>query len=150
MSSSTGPRNITSDPHPCSLWKKGLLDGVPKALPALLQADEIVERVGRVQFQPLAQMASPDRIRDQIDRFTSEAEKAPEAVLGELLLALASLAHEKGLDPESALRGTLTRFREQFGAMEGQALAGGQPLVDLSSDEINALWQSLGRRKDMV
>ena len=120
--------------------KKGLLDGVPRALPALLQAEEIVERVGRVKFDRLAELGSEDVIRSTgLKALEADEAQLPEQ-LGELLLAITSYAHQKGIGAEDALRAAINRFRRQFDTMEAEALAAGEQLVDLSDEEKDQLW----------
>ena len=120
--------------------KKGLLDGVPRALPALLQAEEIVERVGRVKFDHLTELGNESAIRAMLgEAFEDNETELPEK-LGELLFAITSFAHQKGIDTEAALREALTRFRKQFDTMEAAALAGGVSLVDLTAGEKAQLW----------
>jgi tetrapyrrole methylase family protein/MazG family protein len=120
--------------------KKGLLDGVPVALPALLQAEEVIERVGRVAFDTLAQMGDPEFIRERLSALIEAEDSQKEELLGELLLGVASLAHSMDLDVENALRESLSRFRVRFGAMEAKTLASGKTLVNLSAEEKANLW----------
>jgi tetrapyrrole methylase family protein/MazG family protein len=128
--------------------KKGLLDGVPKALPALLQADEIVERVGRVRFDRLEKMGTVESIGATLDELnTAEADRQT-ALLGKLLLAAVSLAHTLEIEPESALREALNRFRQRFGTMEASTLADDRPLVDLSKADVDRLWEETNGQED--
>lgn len=120
--------------------KKGLLDGVPKALPALLQAEEVIERVGRVEFDLLAEKGEPGRIRKILSNLEENKNADQAGLFGELLLAVTSLAHQAGVDAESALREALTQFRSRFGAMEAEVLASGDQLVEMSDEEKNRLW----------
>jgi len=122
--------------------KKGLLDGVPRALPALLQAEEIIERVGRVAFDKLEKMGAPASIHDRIKSIMIDEEHQRAEVFGELLLALTSLAHSMGIRAESALREALVRFRARFGAMEAKALAKGEALIEISQEEKAELWNT--------
>jgi tetrapyrrole methylase family protein / MazG family protein len=120
--------------------KKGLLDGIPLALPALSQAEEIVERVGRVNFKPLEKMGDTGFIQ-KILRSIERAEGAPPLDLfGELLFAIVSLAHAAGVDAESALRQELSRFRNRFSAVEAGAEASGEYLANLGENEQADLW----------
>lgn len=121
--------------------KKGLLDGVPKALPALLQAEEVIERVGRVDFKWLAEKGKPERIRNVLNHLEASENEEKVGLFGELLLAISSLAHQTGVDAESALREVLAQFRQDFGVMENEALASGERLVELSDEEKTQLWQ---------
>lgn len=120
--------------------KKGLLDGVPHALPALLQAEEIIERVGRVAFEQLERMGDLDSIHERFKSILIDEEHQHTQAFGELLLALTSLAHSMEISAESALRGALVRFRARFGEMEARALAEGKALIELSSVEQTELW----------
>ena len=126
--------------------KKGLLDGVPRALPALLQAEEIVERVGRVKFERLAALGAEESIRSLLTGLLQADEAGFSQALGQLLFGLASLAHQRDVESEAALREAINRFRVQFDTMEAESLAAGQSLVDLSTEEKAQLWDQAGKQ----
>jgi len=128
--------------------KNGLLDGVPAALPALSQAEQIIERVGRVGFPYLALLGEPGTIREMLAAFERDNEADKMNTLGELLLGVTVLAHQADIDAESALREALTRFRNRFGIMEAQALSAGQTLMDLPADQKMRLWEAAGNESD--
>ncbi len=123
--------------------KKGILDGVPRALPALLQAEEIVERVGRVKFNFLEKMGDLSEIRKRLAEL--ESGEFSNELFGELLLEIVSFTHSKGVGAESALREALTRFRTQFDKMEADVIASGRKLVSLSDAEKTQLWAEAGK-----
>ncbi|MFT3895098.1 MAG: nucleoside triphosphate pyrophosphohydrolase [Anaerolineales bacterium] len=120
---------------------KGLLDGVPVALPALEQAQEYQDRAARVGFDWPEIEGVLDKITEEIAEVknaTNEQELADE--LGDLLFALANLARWKKVDSESALRGTNTKFKKRFAYVEQGAKRQGRSLSDLSLEEMDALW----------
>ncbi len=123
--------------------KKGILDGVPQALPALLQAEEIVERAGRVKFDRLEKLGDLAEIRASLMRI--ENGDLSDETLGQLLLGIVSFAHGKGIGAENALREALTRFRTQFDKMEGDVIASGKTLVTLSDEDKAQLWLQAGK-----
>jgi tetrapyrrole methylase family protein/MazG family protein len=98
---------------------KGLLDGVPLALPALVQAQEYQERANRVGFH------LPE-LEDIYSRITVELEALRKCnnngarleKLGDLVFAITSLACYYQVDIESALREANTRFRARFARIE--------------------------------
>lgn len=120
--------------------KNGLLAGVPAALPALSQAEQILERLGRVgSFYP-STVGEPAAIRSKLEAFERAEGGAKQAALGDFLLAVAGMAHTAGLDAETALREALRGLRARFGAIEAEALAAGEGLMDLSAGELAQRW----------
>lgn len=120
--------------------KKGLLDGIPQALPALSQAEEIIERVSRVEFKQLEKMGDIDRIKAIIYSVNPEDGSLSAEKLGQVLMMIASLAHQFSIDAESALREALSRFRAQFSTMETLASASGVVLADIDGEAQMRLW----------
>jgi tetrapyrrole methylase family protein/MazG family protein len=119
----------------------GLLDGVPRALPALSQAQELQDRAARVGFDWPSVDGVLDKVREEIGeigRAASGAEAAAE--LGDLLFVLVNLARWKEADAESLLRQASEKFRRRFHYIEERSGRDGRRLTDLSSDQMNALW----------
>jgi tetrapyrrole methylase family protein/MazG family protein len=122
--------------------EKGLLDGVPVALPALSQAQEYQDRAARVGFDWPEIEGALEKIAEEIEevrRATNEEELTSE--LGDLLFALVNLARWKKVDAESTLRGTNMKFRKRFGYVEQGAKRQGRNLSELTLDEMESLWQ---------
>jgi MazG family protein len=124
---------------------KGALEGVPRALPALLRAARVGEKASAVGYDwPDAggARAKVDEELAELDEAVASGDKAAmERELGDVLFALASLARKESLDPEAALRGTLDRFSARFSFAEAQARADGRGLRERSEAELDALWQ---------
>jgi tetrapyrrole methylase family protein/MazG family protein len=121
--------------------EKGLLDGVPVALPALEQAQEYQDRAARVGFDWPEIEGVLDKIAEEIAEVknaTNSQELASE--LGDLLFALVNLARWKKVDAESALRGTNMKFKKRFAYVEQGAKGKNQNLSDLTLEEMDALW----------
>lgn len=121
--------------------EKGLLDGVPKILPALNQAQEYQDRAARVGFDWPEIEGVLDKIAEEIEevkQVTNESELTSE--LGDLLFALVNLARWKKVDAESALRGTNMKFKMRFGYVEKGAKSQGRELSSLTLEEMDALW----------
>jgi tetrapyrrole methylase family protein/MazG family protein len=120
---------------------KGLLDGVPVALPALEQAQEYQDRAARVGFDWPEIEGVLDKIAEEIAEVknaTNEQELTSE--LGDLLFALVNLARWKKVDSESALRGTNMKFKKRFAYVEQGAKKQGRNLSDISLEEMDTLW----------
>ena len=122
---------------------KGLLDGLPASLPALVQAQEIQNRAARVGFDWPEIQGVMEKIQEEIEEVrdsTNPDELAGE--LGDLIFALVNLARWKGIDAESSLRETNRKFKSRFGFIESQVKKTGKQLPELSLDEMELLWQT--------
>ena len=126
--------------------RKGLLDGVPLALPALSQAQEYQDRAARVGFDWTGIEGVLDKIKEEIEEVKhaeSDFELASE--IGDLLFALVNVARWKHIDAESALRGTNLKFKKRFAYVEQGAKKEGRDLSSLSLEEMESLWQEAKR-----
>ena len=122
--------------------EKGLLDGVPKALPALSQAQEYQDRAARVGFDWPEIEGVLDKVKEEIEEIKSaETDFELASEIGDLLFALVNVARWKHVDAESALRGTNQKFRKRFRYVEQGAKKQGRELSTLSLDEMESLWQ---------
>jgi tetrapyrrole methylase family protein / MazG family protein len=128
--------------------ERGLLDGIPVALPALSQAQEYQDRAARVGFDWPEIEGVLDKIAEEVDevkRATDQEQLAAE--LGDLLFALVNLARWKKVDAESVLRETNLKFKKRFAYVEQGAKQQGRNLSTLSLDEMESLWQEAKRKK---
>ncbi len=125
---------------------KGLLDGVPRSLPALGRCHRISERASRVGFD----FGDPGQVLDKLQEEAAELVAAreggdPERVrheVGDLLFSAANLARHLGVDPEDALQRCNNRFTARFRRIEQGLVASGRDFQDATLDEMEALWQA--------
>ena len=121
--------------------EKGLLDGVPLALPALSQAQEYQDRAARVGFDWPEIEGVLDKIKEEIEEIkTAETDFELASEIGDLFFAIVNLARWKKVDAESALRGTNMKFKKRFAYVEQGAKKQGRNLSDLKLEEMDALW----------
>lgn len=122
--------------------EKGLLDGVPVALPALSQAQEYQDRAARVGFDWPEIDGVLEKIKEEMEEIKnadSDFELASE--IGDLLFAMVNLARWKHIDAESSLRATNLKFKKRFAYVERGAKQQGKNLSEFSLDEMESLWQ---------
>lgn len=124
---------------------EGLLDSVPLAFPALMQAQKVSKRAAKAGFE----WDTVEDVWDQVasERAEFEAEEpgsdARSLEFGDMLFALVNVARKEGIDAEGALRASTAKFRRRWAAMEGIARERGERLEDLSTSELNALWDGV-------
>jgi tetrapyrrole methylase family protein / MazG family protein len=128
--------------------ERGLLDGVPKVLPALSQAQEYQDRAARVGFDWPEIEGVLEKVREEIEEIkNAETDFELASEIGDLLFALVNVARWKHIDAESALRGTNMKFRKRFAYVERGAKNQERELSSLSLDEMESLWQE-AKKKD--
>jgi MazG family protein len=123
----------------------GLLDSVPRAMPALVEAQQIASRAAGVGFD----WENPDQVLDKLHEELAEFAEARrrashnelEDELGDLLFVLVNLARFVKVDPEQALRRTNSKFRARFAHIEARLAERGKKPADATIDEMEALWQ---------
>ncbi len=127
---------------------RSLLDGVPKALPALAQAYAYGSRVARVGFDWPNVEGVIETLHDEIEELL-EAQTPEEQVseLGDLLFSAVNWARWLQVDPESALRETNARFARRFRRIEEASRQQGIPLEEMDFDALEDLWE-LAKREE--
>jgi MazG family protein len=120
--------------------KKGLLTGVPRTLPALVEAQQISSRAATAGFDWENVEQVFDKLKEEVGELHAAAspdEKEDE--LGDILFVIVNIARFLKVDPEQALRRTNAKFRRRFSHVE-QGL--GKPLQEATIAEMEALWQA--------
>jgi tetrapyrrole methylase family protein/MazG family protein len=133
-----------------------ILAGIPRSLPAVLEAYQLTRRASRVGFDW-------DRLSEIFDKFDEErhelqallppslsldaAEVVPsgdmarvEEEVGDLLFAAVNIARFVGVDPELALKKANRKFKERFSHMEAAAMANGRRFAELPRERKEELW----------
>ncbi|HTX90586.1 MAG TPA: nucleoside triphosphate pyrophosphohydrolase [Anaerolineales bacterium] len=122
--------------------EKGPLDGIPLALPALIQAQEYQDRAARLGFDWPKVDGVLEKIAEEIQEVRdAENDEELAAEIGDLFFALVNLARWRKVDAESALRGTNIRFKKRFAHIEAGAKKQGKKTSELTLDEMEKLWQ---------
>ena len=127
-----------------------VLDGVPRALPALQRAERISEKASKGGYDWNAAADVVPKIAEEAaelaEAHDSRDARATAAEFGDLLFSLVNYGRKLGIDPEEALSGTVRRFEDRFRFAEARALESGQKLRDLSSEARDELWEEAKRR----
>ena len=122
-----------------------ILDGVPRSLPALLEAYQLTRRAARVGFDWKNVDGIYDKMREEITelRVALEASdrRGAEEEVGDILFSAVNLARFLGFDPEVALKHCNLKFKSRIQEMEKEASRSGKSLAQLSQDELELLWE---------
>ena len=122
------------------------LDGVPRNLPALLEAYQMTRRAAQVGFD----WERVEGIFEKLKEETAELQaalaasnrRAAEEEVGDILFSVVNLVRFLGLDPEVTLKHSNLKFKDRFQEMEREASRSGQSLSKLSKEELEQLWEA--------
>lgn len=121
-----------------------VLDGVPRDLPALLRAHRLQEKASRVGFDWAEAQAVLRKVEEELAELRAamegQAADRMEAEMGDLLFALVNLSRFIAVNPEEALRKTISRFIARFRYIEEALAKGGRSLNQANLQEMDALW----------
>ena len=124
--------------------KGSRVDGVPAALPALLHAHRVAEKVSHVGFDwpdVAGVLAKVDEERAELAGAIAAGD--PDAIrheYGDLLLACANLGRFLGVGGEDALREANARFERRFRGVEARAAAAGVTLEAAGLARLEGWW----------
>lgn len=118
--------------------RESLLDGVPKGLPALMQAYEYQRKAAKPGFDWKKVEDVEAKVREELGEIqAAQTDKARVEEIGDLLFALVNWARWLGVEPETALRQANTKFYRRFQYIEA---ALDKPMQEYDLDELDRLW----------
>lgn len=143
---------------PANTSSESLLDGVPRFLPALLEACQLTRKAARIGFDWDSINGIFEKLEEEIAelrealRTTPAASSRIEGELGDLLFVGVNLARFLQLDPEIALKKSTAKFSRRFRHMEQLARQQGTTLAHVPRGQMEALWDQakLNEKRDIA
>lgn len=124
---------------------KTVLAGVPSALPALIKANRIQEKVANVGFDWEEPSQVWDKVKEEISETQAEIDAGNagdvESEFGDLLFSIVNAARLYGVNPENALERTNRKFIHRFNFLEKRAHELGKSLKDMTLAEMDEIWE---------
>ena len=121
------------------------MDGVARALPALLRAQKLQKRAARDGFDWPDPSGPAAKVSEEMAELANAPPEKREEEAGDLLFAAVNLVRAYGIDAEQALRAANGKFERRYRAMEA-LVEGNFAGLDLQQQE--ALWQQVKRDED--
>jgi MazG family protein len=139
--------------------RESALDGVPRALPALMRAEALQKKARNVGFDWPDVRGSLEKVKEEVAEVTAEIETdlafahaneskftpAPETAeeLGDLLFSIVNLTRHLKLDAEELLNGANDKFARRFRAVEARIAAQGKTMTECTLEELDAAWNAV-------
>jgi tetrapyrrole methylase family protein/MazG family protein len=133
-------------------WSKeegSILDGIPKALPALTKARRMQERASSVGFDWQEVPGAMEKLEEEIAEFKEALDQGSSerahSEMGDVLFSLVNVARLMEDDAEAALEHTNAKFYRRFSRIEKQIAQSPHPM---SLEEMDKLWDEVKRQED--
>lgn len=159
-----GTATIDSAAQQCLAWErlkaaercesgavKGLLEDIPRQLPALFRALKLQKRAASVGFdwpeaEPVLGKLEEEikELREALRLGTGTDALADE--IGDILFSAVNCARHAGVDPENALRRSNRKFERRFARIEKELAARGKTLDQATLEEMERIWQAAKRQ----
>ena len=124
--------------------KNSILDEVPIAFPALIEANKLTKKASKVKFDWENAAQIFNKLSEEIDELKQAISQNTngniEEEIGDLLFAVVNLARKVDIEPETALKKTNRKFRRRFAFIESELEKAGKSLSESSLEEMDALW----------
>ena len=130
--------------------RTSILDGVPQGMPALLRAHGIQKRAARVGFDWAHLNEALPKLDEELAEFKESLKTkdaaAIEEELGDIFFMLVNISRFLEINPEDALRKTISKFIHRFRYIEENAAESGRSLNEMTLDEMEELWQEAKKK----
>jgi tetrapyrrole methylase family protein/MazG family protein len=120
------------------------LDGIPKGLPALLEAYDIQKKAVKAGFDWGGAAGAIGKVKEEWTEFLIETETGDAAHLreefGDVLFSFINVGRFYNIHPEEALAAINIKFRRRFGYVENRVMESGRLFADFTLDELDSFW----------
>jgi MazG family protein len=129
-----------------------LLDGVPRTIPALLEAFQLTRKAARIGFDWDNVEGIFDKLREESEELREVLRKKEspdriESELGDILFVAVNLSRFLNVDPEIALHKASSKFTRRFREMEKIAREQGTTLAEIPRPQLESLWGQSKQRE---
>ena len=132
--------------------RSSILEGVPTALPALIKAFRIQQKVSGVGFDFDDASQAFDKVKEEFAELKDEVDKSNKerikAEFGDVLFAVINYGRLLSINAEDALEQTNRKFIKRFRYMENITRQKGKSINDLTIDQMNILWEQ-SKKEDL-
>ncbi len=130
---------------------RSALEGVPRSLPALIRAQRLQVKAGRIGFDWPDWSGAWAKVREEVlelDRAAAEGNAGQvREELGDLLFSIVNAARLLDVDAEDCLRQAAEKFTRRFREVEAAMRATGRTVGEASLRELDQAWEGVKSRE---
>lgn len=127
--------------------RKSVLDGIPHAMPGLLQGQRMQEKAASVGFDWDSEEPVFAKIQEEIAEVKAEIESNDrdklEAEIGDLFFSVVNLARKLKIDSESAIKTANRKFERRFRQVEAELTKTGAKINEKNLEELDRIWDNI-------
>ncbi len=121
-----------------------MMKDVPRHLPALMRAAKVQEKAAKVGFDWEKVDEAQEKLFEEVNELkevykTGDRGKIKEEI-GDVFFAAVNVARLLKIEPEMALKDTITKFISRFSLIEKLARQSNRGLEEMTLEEMDALW----------
>lgn len=132
--------------------RKSLMEGLPKTIPALLQARRVQERAAQVGFDWDDISGVWAKIKEELHELDEAVESGNREHIveefGDMLFAIVNLSRFLNLDPEAALRKNVKKFVARFQKVEDDFASRGVSMKNATLADMDQVWNDVKRTEN--
>ena len=133
--------------------RKEILDGIPNSLPALLKAFKVSKKTAKEGFNWKEEKEIWDTFNKEVNEFkeatTLKDDSKIQDELGDLLFMVVNLARWYKTEPEEALSNSIKKFAQRYTRVKELVVNSKKNLNELSSEELNTLWEKVKKENNL-
>ncbi len=130
---------------------RSALDGVPGSLPALLRAQRLQVKAGRVGFDWTAWQDARDKLAEEMAEMDEALQQGHAGrireEIGDVLFSMVNVARLSDVDAEDCLRLAADKFTRRFKEVEADMMARGRTVSDTSLEDLDQAWEAVKARE---
>jgi len=126
--------------------RKSALDGIPRSMPALTQAEKIQKKAAKLGFDWPNVEGVIDKLEEELEELKEALREADDAKIheeiGDMLFSLVNLTRYRHESAEEILRLTVKKFYRRFRYIEEAVEHSGRPFEAYTLTELDGLWDA--------
>ncbi len=124
--------------------RKSVLDGIPRSLPGLIEAQRSQEKAASVGFDWPDLEPVLEKLEEEEEELHAALESGSKELiaeeLGDMIFTLVNLARKLHIDAEGALKRTTRKFWKRFHYIEEHYRKNNEDINEASLEELDSVW----------